>query len=178
MKRMLLGLASALATFSHCHAARAESLDGAPRDVAVALQPLGLFAGIMGVEVGVRVSEQLGLAVGARYTRYDVASVEGELWGGSVGLCYFFGAAFGGYYVYPRLQLEHAALEARGERIGGYLLTRSVTAGHQWLTGPVSVRLGVGARHTHAALRAALNGDRAVRSGLAPLVDMELGVVF
>lgn len=193
MKRTLLRLAVSLGTFSHFHAARAQSLGGSPRDVAVAstaeaqpasarsvaaLQPLGFFAGILGVEVGLRVSQKLSLAVGARYTRYDVKSVEGALWGGSVGLCYFFGAAFSGYYVYPRLQVEHADLATRGERVSGYLLTRAATAGYQWLPGPVSVKLGVGARHTHAAFRTELHGAEAPASGLAPLVDMDLGVVF
>ena len=194
MKRTLLSLAVSLAACSHFHVARAQGLGGSPRDVEVAstveaqpasarravaaLQPLGLFAGILGVEVELRVSQKLSLAVGARYTRYDVKSVEGALWGGSVGLCYFFGAAFSGYYVYPRLQLEHADLATRGERVSGYLLTRAATAGYQWLPGPVSVKLGVGARHTHAAFRTELHGAEAPASGLAPLVDMDLGVVF
>jgi len=194
MKRIPLSLAGALALFGHSHMARAQSHGSASPDVVVAstveaqpasapravaaLQPLGLFAGIMGVEVGVRVSQKLSLAVGARHTRYDVESVAGDLWGGSVGFCYFFGAAFSGYYVYPRLQLEHAALEAQGERVSGYLLTRAATAGYQWLTGPVSVKLGAGARYTHAVLRTELTGAEAVVGGLAPLVDMDLGVVF
>ena len=44
--------------------------------------------------------------------------------------------------------------------------------------GPVSVKLSAGARYTHAALRTDLTGAEAVASGLAPLVDMNLGVVF
>lgn len=192
MKHVLLGLGSACVMLGHAHGASAQSLAGAPHDVAVAstaeasppampravaaLQPLGLFTGIVGVEGGVRVTRKLSLAAGARYTRLDVDGVEGDLWGGSLGLCYFFGAAFRGYYVYPRVLLEHADLDARGEHVSGYLLTRAATAGYQWLTGPVSVKLGAGARHTRAALRT--SSAEAVASGLAPLVDMELGVVF
>jgi hypothetical protein len=146
--------------------------------VVVALQPLGLLVDVIGVEVGVRVADELSLAFGARHTSYDLTSVEGSLWGASVGMHYFFGQAFRGYYLYPRVQLERAELMANTDHVQGYVLSSGVTAGHQWLLGPISVKLGLGARYVHASLSSGLTEANGVSSGIAPLADMDLGVAF
>lgn len=146
--------------------------DGGPRTWGLAVRPVELSLGRVGVELGVAVASNVAVTLEADCLALAPTRAYGAILGAAI---FPTRLAFHGFYVHPRLEWWRApsgAVPRDGAGAGALL-------GYEW-TAPVgaSLRLGAGLAYFAWSGAPPPSGPVIGGSGLLPEVDLAVGWVF
>ncbi len=146
--------------------------DGGPRTWALAIRPVELSLGRVGVELGVAAASNVVVTLEADWLALAPTGAYGAILGTAIFPTRF---AFHGFYVHPRLEWWRAPAAAFPRDAAG----AGALVGYEW-TAPVgaSLRLGAGLAYLAWSGAPAASGPVVGASGLLPEVDLAVGWVF